>query len=303
MSLQTLLSNFALILFVLMVATGVIWFLDVFYFSKKRRHAADAALAAWDARQAQLRAEGILPDENGREALKEKLLKQPIWIEYSGSFFPVIAAVFFLRSFLYEPFKIPSSSMLPTLEVGDLILVNKYTYGIRLPVINKKVISFNDPQRGDMVVFKYPRDPSLDYIKRVVGVGGDRVVYRNKRLMVNGKMARYQPQPEYLDPERLSYFRQFIETLEPVTHRILNDDHAPSYVANPDSFPYRNHCAYSVEGFACTVPKGYYFMMGDNRDNSLDSRYWGFVPDEYIVGKAFFVWMNLGDMKRIGRVR
>ena len=303
MSFQTLLSNFALILFVLMVATGIIWFLDVFHLSKKRRQAADEALAAWDARQAQLRAEGIVPDENGRQALEEKLLKQPVWIEYSGSFFPVIAAVFFLRSFLYEPFKIPSSSMLPTLEVGDLILVNKYTYGIRLPVINKKVVSFNDPQRGDMVVFKYPRDPSLDYIKRVVGVGGDKVVYKNKKLTVNGEAARYQPQPDYLDPERLSYSRQFVETLGPITHRILNDDHAPSYVSNPDAFPYRDHCSYGADGFACTVPKGYYFMMGDNRDNSLDSRYWGFVPDEYIVGKAFFVWMNLGDMKRIGSVR
>lgn len=303
MSFQTILSNFALILFVLMVATGIIWFLDVFHLSKKRRQAADEALAAWDARQDQLRAEGIVPDENGREALKEKLLRQPVWIEYSGSFFPVIAAVFFLRSFLYEPFKIPSSSMLPTLEVGDLILVNKYTYGIRLPVINKKAVSLNDPQRGDMVVFKYPRDPSLDYIKRVVGVGGDRVVYRNKKLTVNGEAARYQTLPDYLDPERLNYSRQFMETLGPIEHRILNDDHAPSYVPNPDSFPYRDYCSYNADGFACTVPKGYYFMMGDNRDNSLDSRYWGFVPDEYIVGKAFFVWMNLGDMKRIGSVR
>lgn len=303
MSFQTILSNFALILFVLMIATGIIWFLDVFHLSKKRRQAADAALAAWDARQAQLRAEGIQPDENGREALKEKLLKQPVWIEYSGSFFPVIAVVFFLRSFMYEPFKIPSSSMLPTLEIGDLILVNKYTYGIRLPIINKKAISINDPQRGDMVVFKYPRDPSLDYIKRVIGVGGDKVVYRNKQLTVNGEVARYQPMPDYLDTERLSYSRQFLEKIGPVENRILNDDNAPSYVPNPDLFLHRSMCSYNTDGFACTVPEGYYFMMGDNRDNSLDSRYWGFVPDEYIVGKAFFVWMNLGNMKRIGAVK
>ncbi|MDR0933608.1 MAG: signal peptidase I [Burkholderiaceae bacterium] len=303
MSFQSILSNFALILFVLMIITGIIWFLDVFRFSRNRRRAADEALAAWDARQEQLRVEGIKPDENGRKELEEKLLKQPVWIEYSGSFFPVIAVVFFLRSFLYEPFKIPSSSMLPTLEVGDLILVNKFTYGIRLPIINKKAISLNDPERGDMVVFKYPRDPSLDYIKRVVGVGGDRVVYRNKRLMVNGVPARYQPMQDYLDPERLTYSRQFTEEIAPLKHRILNDDGAPSYVPNPDTFPYRSMCSYNTDGFACTVPKGYYFMMGDNRDNSLDSRYWGFVPDEYIVGKAFFVWMNLGDMKRIGRVK
>ncbi|MCM1129318.1 MAG: signal peptidase I [Alistipes senegalensis] len=303
MSFQSILSNFALILFVLMVATGIIWFWDVFYLAKKRRQAADAALAAWDAKQEKLRLEGVVPDENGRDEIKERLIKRPVWIEYSGSFFPVIAAVFFLRSFLYEPFKIPSSSMLPTLEVGDLILVNKYTYGIRLPVINKKVFSFNDPQRGDMVVFKYPKDPSLDYIKRVVGIGGDRVVYKDKKLTVNGKAARYQPLPDYLDQERLSYARQFMETLAPIEHRILNDDNVPPYVLNPDAFPYRDLCSYNAEGFACTVPKGYYFMMGDNRDNSLDSRYWGFVPDEYIVGKAFFVWMNLGNMKRIGSVR
>ncbi|MCL1887024.1 MAG: signal peptidase I, partial [Betaproteobacteria bacterium] len=239
MSFQTILSNFALILFVLMVVTGIIWFLDVFHLSKKRRKVADEALAAWDARQVQLRAEGIKPDENGREELKRKLLKQPVWIEYSGSFFPVIAVVFFLRSFLYEPFKIPSSSMLPTLEIGDLILVNKYTYGIRLPVINKKVININDPQRGDLVVFKYPRDPSLDYIKRVIGVGGDKVVYRNKQLIVNDEVAQYQPLPDYLDTERLSYSRQFVERIGSLERRILNDDSAPSYVPNPDLFPYR----------------------------------------------------------------
>ncbi len=303
MILQTILSNFALILFVLMVITGIIWFLDVFHLSKKRRKIADAALAEWDAKQEKLRMEGVVPDENGREELKKKLLKQPIWIEYSGSFFPVIAAVFFLRSFLYEPFKIPSSSMLPTLEVGDFILVNKYTYGIRLPVINKKVLSINDPQRGDMVVFKYPKDPSLDYIKRVIGIGGDEVVYRNKQLIVNGKVATYQPMPDYLDTERLNYARQFVERLGPIEHRILNEENRPSYVLNPDVFPYRDMCSYNTDGFSCIVPKGYYFMMGDNRDNSLDSRYWGFVPDDYIVGKAFFVWMNLSDMKRIGSVR
>ncbi len=302
MSFQTILSNFALILFVLMIVTGIIWFLDVFHLAKKRRLAADNALSAWDARQEQLRAQGIKPDENGREALREKLLKQPVWIEYSGSFFPVIAVVFFLRSFLYEPFKIPSSSMLPTLEVGDLILVNKFTYGVRLPIINKKAVSLNDPQRGDMVVFKYPRDPSLDYIKRVVGIGGDRVVYRNKQLIVNDVVAKYQPMPDYLDPERLSYSRQFMEIIGSQEHRILNDDGAPSYVPNPDLFPYRNMCSYNTDGFACTVPQGHYFMMGDNRDNSLDSRYWGFVPDEYVVGKAFFIWMNLSNMKRIGSI-
>lgn len=300
MNLQAILGNFALLLLILTVATGIIWFIDVFHLAKKRRAAADAALAAWDARQAKLVSEGIKPDTNGRAELQEKLLKQPAWIEYSGSFFPVIAAVFFLRSFLYEPFKIPSSSMLPTLQAGDLILVNKFTYGVRLPIVNKKVIPINDPQRGDVVVFKYPKDLSMDYIKRVVGVPGDRVVYRNKRLTVNGKEARYQALPEYLDEERLHYSKHYVERMNGVEHGILNDDGAPAYVPNPDSFKMKELCNYNSEGFACTVPAGHYFMMGDNRDNSLDSRFWGFVPDSYLVGKAFLIWMNLRDVKRIG---
>ncbi len=300
MNFQTILGNFALILFVLTLVTGVIWFLDTFYLSKQRRQAADRALADFDARNAKLTAEGIRLQAGGRVELESSMLKQPVWIEYSGSFFPVIALVFFLRSFLWEPFKIPSSSMLPTLFVGDLILVNKYTYGIRLPVINKKVIEVNNPQRGDVMVFKYPRNPSLDYIKRVVGVPGDKIVYKNKRLTVNGKEVSYQPMPDFLDDERLSYSQQFKENLTGVQHRILNNEAAPTFVNNPFDFPHRDLCSYNSEGFACTVPEANYFMMGDNRDNSEDSRYWGFVPDQNIVGKAFFIWMNLGDLKRIG---
>lgn len=300
MSLQSILGNFALILFILTIGTGIIWFLDVFHFAKQRRLKADIALAEFDARHAKLTADGIKADASGRAALEAEILKQPTWIEYSGSFFPVIALVFVLRSFLYEPFKIPSSSMVPTLVIGDLILVNKFTYGIRLPIINKKVIDVNDPQRGDVMVFKYPKDPSLDYIKRVVGVPGDKIVYKNKRLSVNGKEVSYEPLPDYLDEEHLSYSKQYLESLTGVPHKILNDERAPAYVQNPDAFPKRELCTYNVEGFACTVPSGHYFMMGDNRDNSLDSRYWGFVPDQNIVGKAFFVWMNLGNLKRIG---
>jgi len=300
MTLQEILGNFALILFVLTIGTGVIWFLDVFHFSKQRRAKADAALAEFDTRHAKLRTEGIKVDDSGRAKLEADILRQPTWIEYSGSFFPVIALVFFLRSFLYEPFKIPSSSMVPTLVVGDLILVNKFIYGIRLPIINKKIIDISTPKRGDVMVFRFPEDPSLDYIKRVVGVPGDKVVYKNKHLIINGKEMTYQPLPDYLDDERLSYSKQYLENLTGVKHKILNDDRVPSYVQNPHNFPYRDNCSYNLEGFACTVPAGHYFMMGDNRDNSLDSRYWGFVPDENIVGKAFFVWMNLGNLKRIG---
>jgi signal peptidase I len=300
MSLQAILGNFALILFVLTIVTGVIWFLDVFYLAKKRRARADAVLAEYDARNAKLAAEGLKPDTNGRAALEAGIVRQPTWIEYSGSFFPVIALVFFLRSFLYEPFKIPSSSMVPTLLVGDLILVNKYTYGIRLPVVNKKIIEVNDPKRGDVMVFKYPEDPSLDYIKRVVGVPGDKIIYKNKRLTINGKALSYAPLQDYLDEDRLTYSRQFTENLNGVAHRILNDDNAPAFTSNERNFPGHELCSFNGGDFACTVPQGNYFMMGDNRDNSLDSRYWGFVPDQNIVGKAFFIWMNFSNLKRIG---
>lgn len=300
MSFQSILGNFALILFILTIVTGVIWFLDVFFFSKQRRALADKALEEFDARTAKLNAEGIRLETGGRSELESRLMKQPAWIEYSGSFFPVIALVFFLRSFLYEPFKIPSSSMLPTLYVGDLILVNKFTYGVRLPIVNKKIISINNPQRGDVMVFKYPENPSLDYIKRVVGVPGDKIVYKNKRLSVNGKEVSYDPLPDFLDDERLSYSNQFNENLTGVKHRILNDERMPVFVRDPHQFPNRELCHYDETGFSCTVPEAQYFMMGDNRDNSLDSRYWGFVPDQNIVGKAFFIWMNFSNLKRVG---
>ncbi|MBC3886266.1 signal peptidase I [Undibacterium griseum] len=300
MSFQSILGNFALILFVLTIGTGIVWFLDMFVLSKQRRAAADKALAELGTRQARLASEGIKVDQVDRAELEAKILRQPVWVEYSGSFFPVIALVFFLRSFLYEPFKIPSSSMLPTLYVGDLILVNKFEYGIRLPVINKKVIELNNPKRGDVMVFKYPVDPTVDYIKRVVGVPGDKVVYRNKRLLINGQPLSYQTMPDFLDEEHLNYSRQLTENLNGVSHRILNDDRAPAFVNDPFNFPKRENCSYDNEGFSCVVPEGHYFMMGDNRDNSLDSRYWGFVPDQNIVGKAFFIWMNLGNIKRIG---
>jgi signal peptidase I len=300
MTLQSILGNFALILFLLTLATGVVWTLDRFYLAPMRRREASSALAEFDARSARLTENGIKPDPVARAQLAEELERQPTWIAYTGSFFPVIAAVFLFRSFLFEPFKIPSSSMVPTLQIGDLILVNKYTYGIRLPIVNKKVVSINNPQRGDVMVFKFPKDPSLDYIKRVVGIPGDKVVYRNKRLIVNGQEVSYDKLPDYLDEERLSYFSHYREHLTGVAHEILNDDRVPGYVASPDAFPQHELCRYNLEGFECTVPAGHYLMMGDNRDNSLDSRYWGFVPDENIVGKAFFVWMNLGNLKRIG---
>ena len=302
MNAQLVFGNFSLILFVLTVASGAIWSYDVFFLAKQRRARANRALADFDARNARLQSEGIKLETQGRLALEADLMRQPMWIEYSGSFFPVIALVFCLRSFLYEPFKIPSPSMVPTLQVGDLILVNKFTYGIRLPLLNKKVIDIGNPQRGDVMVFKYPKDMSLDYIKRVVGVPGDKIVYKNKRLSLNGEALSYQPMPDYLDDERLTYSKQFVEKLGGVEHRILNRPEAPDDLGVIEPYPMREACSYNPDGFACTVPVGHYFMMGDNRDNSADSRYWGFVPDQNIVGKAFFVWMNFGNLKRIGSI-
>ncbi len=297
MSFQFILGNFALILLVLTFFTGMIWCLDTFKLAKQRRLTADKALAEFDERSKNLPVDDRVQQ---RKDLEFRLLKQPTWIEYTGSFFPVIALVFVLRSFLFEPFKIPSSSMLPTLFVGDLILVNKFTYGIRLPVINKKVIDIGHPQRGDVMVFRFPVDPKTDYIKRVIGVPGDKIEYKNKQLTVNGEVFKYQQLNDFLDEEKLSYSRHLTEISKSRKHNILNDDYAPTFVRDALNFPGKENCQYSVEGFSCTVPDGHYFMMGDNRDNSFDSRYWGFVPEQNIVGRAFFIWMNLGNLKRIG---
>ncbi len=230
-------------------------------------------------------------------------MQQPTWVEFTGGLFPVLVVVFVFRSFLFEPFKIPSPSMVPTLLVGDFILVNKYAYGIRLPVLNRKIIEVGQPQRGDVMVFRYPEDQKLDYIKRVVGVPGDRVEYKNKRLSINGKELGYQEQPDYIDGESLVTSRQYVETAGQREYKVLNMDSRPSFVLSPRDFAGRDQCNYGAEGFSCTVPAGQYFMMGDNRDNSEDSRFWGFVPDENIVGKAVSVWMNFGNLSHIGLIR
>ena len=167
-------------------------------------------------------------------------------------------------------------------------------------MLNTRITEGNRPQRGDVMVFRYPPKPSLDYIKRVVGVPGDTVAYLNKRLTINGQVQPVSSLPEFFDEDAMRYFRQFDETLNGRKHRILNDDERPAFVPGADQFAGREACNYTVEGVTCTVPPGHYFMMGDNRDNSLDSRYWGFVPEENIVGKAIFVWMNFSSLKRIG---
>ncbi len=296
-------GNFALLLFLASAVTGLYWLAERFHFLPQRQAAAARLEAEALQRRVGLQQQGIATDEGGELArARERLLMQPWWLDWTAGLFPVIVAVFLLRSFLFEPFKIPSGSMIPTLLVGDLILVNKFHYGIRLPVINTKVTEGNPPQRGDVMVFRYPLRPSQDYIKRVIGVPGDEVAYLNKRLRINGQLVPTRELPEFFDEDTMRYSRQFEETLGDQPHRLLNDDSRRGGISELEigDFPYRENCRYSIEGVICKVPPGHYFMMGDNRDNSQDSRYWGFVPEQNIVGKAFFVWMNFGNLKRIG---
>ncbi|MEG0110915.1 MAG: signal peptidase I [Comamonas sp.] len=294
-------GNFALLLFLATVITGAYWLAERFYFLPRRKAAAVQLEASAQERRRQLDAQGIQKvDGDDLEEGKARLLMQPWWLDWTAGLFPVIIVVFILRSFLFEPFKIPSGSMIPTLQVGDLILVNKFTYGVRLPVINKKISEGTAPKRGDVMVFRYPPQPSMDYIKRVVGVPGDEVAYINKRLTINGKAVPTTNQPDYFEQDAMRYFKQIEEQLGDKPHRSIINPDVPNFVQGVSDFKYKDNCRYSVEGVTCKVPEGHYFMMGDNRDNSLDSRYWGFVPDANIVGRAFFVWMNFGNIKRIG---
>lgn len=250
--------DFSLILVLVTLLTGVLWLVDTLAFAPRRR----AALA-----QAEQSAGAALPDTQ-----QARLLRQPGWADTSRSMFPVLLVVLLLRSFLYEPFQIPSGSMLPTLKIGDFILVNKFHYGLRLPVLNTRFVSVNDPERGDVIVFRYPEDPSINFIKRVIGVPGDVITYQDKTLFINGEIqsqtliARLPPGK----PEQLL----MTENLAGKSHRIYRDVYQP------------------VMNGQWVVPEGQYFVFGDNRDNSKDSRYWGFVPEELLVGKATAVWMH-----------
>ena len=294
-------GNFSLLLFILTVVTLGFWLAERLRFAPARQAAAVELEKQDVTRRAELHKMGIEKvDGNVREA-REKLLMQPWWLDWTAGLFPVILIVFLLRSFLFEPFKIPSGSMIPTLLVGDLILVNKFHYGVRLPVINKKIIDNNAVQRGDVMVFRYPVDPRQDYIKRVVGLPGDEVSYLNQKLSINGQLLEATAQGEFFEADSLRYEPQYAEKLGPIEHKMLVNPRRQAYYGpDPKTFPSAENCRYSPEGVVCKVPPGHYFMMGDNRDNSQDSRYWGFVPDENIVGKAFFVWMNFGNLGRIG---
>ncbi|WP_339528805.1 signal peptidase I [Pseudomonas mucidolens] len=267
--------NFPLLLVIAVAVCGFLALLDLVFFAPRRR----TAIASYQGSVSQ-------PDV----AVIEKLNKEPLLVEYGKSFFPVLFIVLVLRSFLVEPFQIPSGSMKPTLDVGDFILVNKFSYGIRLPVIDKKIIEVGDPQRGDVMVFRYPSDPSVNYIKRVVGLPGDVIRYTSdKRLFVNGESVAEKLLGS--EPNTLGSAELYQEKLGAVEHEIRKE--MSRYRSPPDN--------------QWTVPAGHYFMMGDNRDNSNDSRYWddpnipkellGMVPDKNIVGKAFAVWMSWPEPK------
>jgi signal peptidase I len=294
-------GNFALLLFTLTLFTFGYWLAERWRF-KPAREAAAAALEQQDGqRRAMLAQQGIQKVDGDITEAKHRLLAQPWWLDWTAGLFPVILIVFLLRSFLFEPFKIPSGSMVPTLLVGDLILVNKFHYGVRLPVINTRIVANHDPKRGDVMVFRYPVDPRVDYIKRVVGIPGDEVAWLNQKLSINGQPVPTKALGDFYDEDSLRYVPMFSEQLGTVEHRILVDPRRPSFFGSePKSFPMAENCRYSPEGVVCKVPPGHYFMMGDNRDNSQDSRFWGFVPDANIVGRAFFVWMNFGNLGRIG---
>lgn len=251
--------DFSTIMVLLVAASGAIWGIDSWLFKPKRRAAAG-----------------------------DREVPDPMLVDYARSFFPIFLIVLVLRAFLVEPFRIPSGSMIPTLLVGDFILVNKFGYGIRLPVINRKIIEIGDPARGDVVVFRYPEDPSTPFIKRVVGLPGDRIQYKEKRLYVNGEPVAYDAAGTYVGVKSAVMHtgaEKYAEHLGEHPHDIIITPRAYSF---------------DWEG---TVPEHSYFVLGDNRDNSRDSRFWGFVPDENLIGRAFIIWMNWDkgiDTSRIG---
>ena len=275
-------NTFALVLVCMTFVTGVVWLIDKFKWAPVRNKAREAAQ-----NQAEMKLD--------KETLS-KIHPENVFVENARTLFPVIFFVFFLRSFLYEPFQIPSGSMMPTLLIGDFILVEKYSYGVKEPVWQNKLFAVGEPKRGDVAVFKYPEDPRVDYIKRVVGLPGDRIVYKEKRLYLipacEGDCGSYKQvelnfdKDKYFVDERAK-MHIYQEELGDVSHKILinpmRSDQTAYYYQQSDVASYE---------YEWIVPKGHYFMMGDNRDNSSDGRFWGFVPEANLVGKASLVWMH-----------
>ena len=285
---------FAYILTALFFITGIFWVLDKLVFAPQRRRNAEAIKARMS---------------GGYDEAVRAALARPEWLEYTAGLFGVVALVFVLRSFVTEPFRIPSSSMVPTLLEGDFILVNKYNYGLRMPISNDIIVPIGSPKRGDVVVFHYPLDPSIDYIKRLVGLPGDEIKYEGRQLTINGQVVEQKDSKlaqlksgtysTQIPMDRIVQGTEFLA--DTVTgHEIWVDPSRPAYIPQGVRPDVKKYCQYTENGFTCKVPQGQYFMMGDDRDFSEDSRYWGFVPEKNIVGRAYFVWMNFGDLSRIG---
>ena len=257
--------DFALILLIALIIFGTIWLIDKLFFRARRDKVLQDAIEAET-----LNARGV-------QTRAVEVPREPVLVEYARALFPVIFLVLVLRSFIVEPFRIPSGSMLPTLEVGDFILVNKFVYGIRLPVINKKVIPLGSPDRGDVMVFRFPMDQRTNFIKRVVGLPGDKIVYDQKRLFINGQPVAYEDGQEWVYTDsgsRVIRGNEYTEMLGDNPHQMVIDQNRGTTRSEH------------------TVPEGQFFVLGDNRDHSNDSRVWGFVPEDHIVGKAFFIWFN-----------
>ena len=261
--------NLPLILSLAVLITGVIWLFDALVLARPRK----ANLVAVEQQFQRIE----VADQYKKEAYeiaKTAAGKEPLLVEYAKSFFPVLFIVFFLRSFLVEPFQIPSGSMIPTLQIGDFILVNKFAYGLRVPVLNKTFIPVGKPKRGDVMVFFPPHNPKTYYIKRVIGLPGDEISYVSHQLMINGEVVSEKFQATLpVDEPKFRVVTETIDGKEFTTYKYL----VPGYLSRRGAWK---------------VPEGHYFMMGDNRDNSADSRDWGFVSEDAIVGKAFAVWMH-----------
>ena len=259
--------DFSLLLVLLTGLSGVIWLIDVLLFKQRRMD----------------------------RAVQEKIehAREPVLVEYSRSLFPILLLVLVFRSFMFEPFKIPSGSMIPTLLIGDFILVNKYTYGLRLPVTNTKIMDIGEPERGEVVVFRYPVDPRVNFIKRLVGLPGDTITYRNKELFVNGEKVEAQ--------EKGFFSSQAVKCSTPASDALLLDE-----TLGDVSHDVLVHTRSRGRDGRWVVPEGHYFVMGDNRDRSNDSREWGFVPEDHLMGRAVGIWLNFdykkgcGDFSRVG---
>lgn len=283
--------NLPLILTLAVFITGLVWLFDALVLAPKRKEkiaAVEQQFARVKARSTDARDAKAVdgknrtpsPADEAYETAHAAAASEPALVEYSKSFFPVLLLVFVLRSFIAEPFQIPSGSMEPTLEIGDFILVNKFTYGIRLPVINKKIIDINDPERGDVMVFFPPHMPDTYFIKRVIGLPGDEIKYVNHVLYINGE--KIEENLQALLPVGNPFYRQVTETIGDKTFSTKKNQ-VPGVLSGTPNIRFAG---------SWTVPEGFYFMMGDNRDNSADSREWGFVSEDAIVGKAFAVWMH-----------